>query len=107
MKIRVYKSIKDNAYRVLIRTTEWSPSDIELFREFGEPEVDVGTDGKAKYVKVMTGFPAYGVFYDGSAEEAETLAMAWKDEVVGRVKTAVEAHRQLKDGFSGEEVHMV
>lgn len=107
MKIRVYKRIRDNVYDVLVRTAEWSQSDVELFREFGEPEVDVGTDGHPRFAKVMTGFPVLGSFHDGSAEEAETLATAWKDEVVARVKAAVEAQRQLKDQFSGEEVHMV
>lgn len=107
MKIRVYKRIRDNVYDVLVRTCEWAQSDIALFREFGEPEIDVGRDGHAKFAKVMTGFPVFGSFYEGECNDAESNAEAWKDDVVAKVKAAVEAQRQLKDGFSGEEVHMV
>lgn len=107
MKIRVYKRIRANSYEVLVKTTEWSPADVSLFREFGEPEVDVGRDGRSVFAKVMTGFPVFGTFVEDSADTAESIATRWKDEVVARVKAAVEAQRQMKDGFSGEEIHMV
>ena len=106
MKIRVYKGIRNNVYDVLVKTVEWSQSDVELFREFGEPEIDVGTK-HPRFAKVMTGFPVVASFEDGSAEEAVDLAESWKDDVVAKIKAAVEAHRQLRDEFSGEEVHMV
>jgi hypothetical protein len=110
MKIRVYKKIRNNAYIVVIRTTEWSQSDVNLFREFGEPEVDVGCDGP-RFAKVMTGFPVRGIFssggHDSNDDSPEEKADAWKNEVVNRIKAAVEAQRQFVDGFTGEEIHMV
>ncbi len=109
MKIRVYKKIRNNAYDVVVKTTEWAQSDINLFREFGEPEIDVGVDGHSSFVKVMTGFPVIGTFVGGGSndETPEAKATAWKDDVVRKITTAVEAQRQLVDGFTGEEIHMV
>lgn len=111
MKIRVYKKIRNNAYDVVIKTTEWTQSDINLFREFGEPEIDVGTEGHPAFVRVMTGFPVRGSFVsDGTESNDETpeaKATAWKDDVIKKITTAVEAQRQLVDGFTGEEIHMV
>jgi hypothetical protein len=110
MKIRVYKKIRDNAYDVVIKTTEWSQSDINLFREFGEPEIDVGTNGHPVFVRVMTGFPVRGTFVDEDSSTDETpedRALVWKDNVIRKITTAVEAQRQLVDGFTGEEIHMV
>lgn len=111
MKIRVYKRIRNNAYIVVIKTTDWAQSDVTLFREFGEPEVNVGINGHVRFAKVMSQFPVRGVFTMGDAGsndlDAETCALAWKDEVVERIKTAVETQRQLKNSFTGEEIHMV
>ena len=110
MKIRVYKRIRSNSYDVVVRTSDWSQSDVNLFREFGEPEVDVGTDGHPRFARVMTQFPVVGRFgpEDRSDDRtAEELATEWKDGVVEKVRAAVVAQRQLVDGFTGEEVHMV
>lgn len=110
MKIRVYKKIRNNAYDVVIKTTEWAQSDVDLFREFGEPEIDVGTEGHSAFVRVMTGFPVRGTFVSGgesNEELPEAKATAWKDDVIKKITTAVEAQRQLVDGFTGEEIHMV
>ena len=94
-------------YDVLLRTVEWAPSDIALFRKFGEPEVNVGVGEEVKFAKVMTEFPVRATFSEGSADEAEFIAEEWKDEIIARIKEAVLSMRQLSDGFSGEEVHMV
>lgn len=107
MKIRVYKRIRDNAYQVLVRTTEWSQADVDLFREFGEPEVDVGVGDRQRFARVMTGFPVSASFSGSCGDDAESSANAWKDEVVERIVSAVESARQMKDGFSGEEIRMV
>ena len=111
MKIRVYKKVRDNTYIVVIRTTEWSQADVDLFREFGEPEIDVGFGSRSRFAKVMTEFPVRGFFGPDTPESndmsPEEKAESWKNEVVSRIKASVEAQRQLVDGFSGEEIHMV
>lgn len=44
MKIRVFLSMDDSVFRVLINTEDWSERDLELMVQYGEPEINVGGD---------------------------------------------------------------
>ena len=109
MKLRVRKCLRRNTYVVSLRPEEWSRSDLELFHDFGEPEIDIGgvCGVPSSFRKVLSGFPVIMEFEDDSNDGGEDRANAWKDEIVRRIGTAMKALRQLKDDFSGEELHTI
>ena len=111
MKVRTYKTLTSNVYKVELRTeaTEVEQNLIDLF---GEPEVNVGGSftGPPAFTlpdalrKIVKGFPySQQIDADGDAQAKDKMVV-WADEVSTRIGTAVTTLRAQNDDFSKEEV---
>lgn len=120
MKIRVFRDMFNSVYRIVIDTEDWSEGDVELMERYGEPEVNVGGtveythggDRKSKdfgneFARVMGGFP-YTRGFDsrdyGSCDEAVSAGIAWKEDLISRIQSAVEGMRAKSATLPTEEV---
>lgn len=120
MKKRVFLEMDDAVFRVTVDTEDWSEGDLDLMHQYGEPEVNVGGDvtylynGEQRtkalgdiYVRVLHGFP-YAMGFDsrdyGSTGEATNVGVAWKEQVLSRIDSAVTALRANNAQFPTEEV---
>lgn len=120
MKKRVFLSMDDAVFRVLISTEDWSEGDLDLMVQYGEPELNVGgevtylynEESKSKvfgdeYVRILHGFPYSRGFdsrdYDGVAE-ARAVGNAWKEMVLDRINASVRALRENNEQLPTEEV---
>lgn len=120
MKIRVFSSMDNGVYRVVIGAEDWSEGDVLLMEQFGEPEVDVGgtvsyefngeTRSKelgSELVRVLHGFP-YARGFDSrdyeSVEEAVAAGKAWKETVVKSITDVVTKLRANAHSLPTEEV---
>lgn len=120
MKIRTFLNMDDSIYRIVVMTEDWSQGDLELMVQFGEPEVDAGGevsylyDGQQKtktfgyeYLRLVHGFPYSRGFdsrdYD-SVEEAVSIGNAWKDKLVGSIRSAVIELRSKSVPLPTEEI---
>jgi hypothetical protein len=121
MKIRIFRNMDDGVFRVVLNTEDWSQGDIELMKQFGEPEIDVGGDISymvggdsrvitigSQLVRVLHGFPYARGFdtrdFDGSVEEAMALGVAWKEHVVMALEDAVHTLRSRRESLPTEEI---
>ena len=114
MKIRTFKKLDNQVYRVSIYTEDWSQSDIQLMTKFAEPEINVGGEfGDSSpadfelddnYVRIKSESP-FAVAFDGrDYEDAQARADTWADTIVVRIEAAIAALRAQSDGFTTEEV---
>lgn len=120
MKIRTFKNLEDNVYRVSIQTEDWSERDMRLMEKYGEPEIDIGgtfldENGSgsgddftftldSKLYGVKTGSPfSYG-FDARDYADAETRALLWATTLISRITDAMTTLRANDDGFTGEDV---
>lgn len=129
MKKRIFQRLFNDRFEVLIITEDWSCGDVELMKQFGEPEINVG--GVVEYiydedsessspdreirvkefptelVRILHGFPYSRIFdtrdYE-SFDEAKAVAEAWKVEVLDRIDDAVVELRRNNASFVTEEV---
>ena len=121
MKIRIFKNMVDDVYRVVLLTEDWSEGDIELMFQFGEPEVNVGGDLTYTYdensitkelgdefVRVLHGFPYARRFdsrdYEGGHEEAVAAGSAWSAMVIEAIEDKVTELRAKAAPVKTEEV---
>lgn len=131
MKIRIFSDMCNGAYRIVINTEDWSQGDLELMKQFGEPEVDIGgnveytfeDEEKTKalgteFVRVLHGFPYARVFdsrdYGSSVtseerrvSEAVTVGKAWKDMVAVAIQGKVRDLRTMSEPLPTEEVEEI
>ena len=128
MKKRVFSTMDNAVYRIVVDTEDWSQGDIELMDQFGEPEVDVGGsvdymfDGEVRtkefgheYIRILHGFPYsrgfdsrdYGTDAQSTGDrcdEAVAAGNAWKDKVLRLLDTEVESMRAMHAPLPTEEV---
>ena len=120
MKIRIFRDMDNAVYRIVVNTEDWSQGDIQLMERFGEPEIDVGGDvqyihgseTKTKtfgnqFMRVLHGFPYCRGFDSrdyGSYEEAVSVGIAWKENVIDRLQSAVTELRLKDTSLPTEEV---
>jgi len=114
MKIRTFKKLDNQVYRVAIYTEDWSQADIQLMEKFAEPEINLGgAFGDLSpadftlddhYVRIKSESP-FNVAFDGrDYEDAQDRADTWATTIVSRLMTAIAALRAESDGFTAEEV---
>lgn len=112
MNIRTFKQIIGNVFQVAINTQDWTELDNQLMASFGEPEIDLGGSFTgppaftlpSNYVRIKSGSPFVGRFDGDDYGDAEQRADVWADEVVVRLKAAIDALRANTDDFTGESV---
>jgi hypothetical protein len=112
VNIRTFKSIIGNVYQVVIETQDWSELDNELMASYGEPEIDLGGsftgppafDLPNDLVRIKSGSPFVEKFDGDDFGDAEDRATVWADEVVVRLKDAIDTLRSNSDDFTGENV---
>lgn len=129
MKIRVFQTLEDSVFRVVICTEDWSEGDLSLIFQYGEPEVNVGGeipyifDGESRtklfgdmYLRILHGFPYsrgfdsrdYQIYVDdgGSGSDLEPRNAVEEAMAVGKAwKEAVisritDAVRKLRENQS-------
>lgn len=117
MKARVFKSIENDVYQVLIQTEEFTEKEQQLMQEFGEPEINIGgtfLDATANeftlpdsYVKIRSDFPYTQKFDSRDAAfstNTSVKANAWKDAILDSINDSVTTLLATNDGFTGEEI---
>lgn len=119
MKIREFRVLEDNVYRVSLQTEDWSERDTRLMEKYGEPEIDIGgtfpDDGSgsgsgvtftldSKLYGVKTGSPFTYGFDARDYDDAEARALLWATTIISRITDAMTTLRANDDGFMGEEV---
>jgi hypothetical protein len=120
MKIRIFRRLEDDVYRVTLQTEDWSERDIRLMEKYGEPEIDIGGDIYADggsgsgdtplftldtaLYGIKTGSPFTYNFDFRDYADAETRALAWQATMTQRIQTALATLRSNADAFTGEEV---
>ena len=96
MKIRAFKNIQDNKYRVTVVTEDFSSDEIRRMNEQGEPRANVGGDFEGppefdlpgKQVLVQSGFDGVGytISFDlDDFEDAKLRANVWLEAVQERI----------------------
>lgn len=121
MKIRTFKKLENDVYRVSVYTEDWSEGDTLLMQKFGEPEIDIGghfggspllftLDHDLKRIKTDSPFAAafdsrdYDPAYPNTARD---YANVWASELADRIVAAVTALRVSVDGFTTEVVEEI
>ena len=116
MKIRTFKKLDNQVYRVSIYTEDWSEGDTRLMTKFAEPEINLGGEfGDSSpadfelddnYVRIKSESPFTAAFdaRDYGDTEAQAMAETWADTIATRIQEAVVALRLEEDGFTSEEV---
>ena len=112
MKIRTFKKLDNDVYRVSIYTQDWSEGDKQLMAKYGEPEIDLGgTFGDSdtftldtNLQRVMSDSPFAAAFDFRDNILAQDHANTWASTMTIRITDAVTALREQDDGFSGETV---
>jgi hypothetical protein len=112
MKIRTNKSIDSNRFIVEIETSDFSEQELEFMQKFGEPEIDLGGSftGPPAYslptnlVALKSDSPFREAFDSKDFVDAEDRANVWADEIVVRIKAAMDTLRANMDDFSGEDL---
>ena len=122
MKIRTFKKLEDDVYRVSIYTEDWSEGDTLLMQKFGEPEINIGgefggllgslppaftLDDDLKRIKTDSPVAAAFDARDYGSADAKEFANIWADEVAERVSDAVAVLRAAVDGFTAESVEEI
>lgn len=121
MKLVIKKEIELNDYHVELDITEITNVEEELLKDFGTLKIEVGgnipyeKDGTPSTFKLSnetrvlpTNFPYTKIFKQVTyGEDAETVALAYIEEMKKRIVTQVEALNAKVDTFSGvEEVQL-
>ena len=116
MKIRTFKSVDADKYKVSVATEDWSELDLQLMMKFGEPEIDLGghiVSGQTDFtldsnlVKIKTESPFVQSFDTRDREDAQICAEVWATRITGLLTDAITTLRNQSDGFSGEAVTTV
>jgi hypothetical protein len=118
MKIRTFKKLDNDVYRVSIYTEDWSEGDTLLMQKFGEPEIDLGgdfggspvlftLDNDLKRIKTDSPFAAAFDARDYGATDAKAFANVWALELSDRIAAAVATLRMAVDGFTTEQVEEI
>ena len=112
MKIRTFKTLEDDIFRVTIYTQDWSEGDTALITKFGEPEIDLGGSftGPPLYtlptnlVNIKSESPFNQSFDTSDFADAQDRADVWAAEIATRITTAVSTLRTDADDYTGESV---
>ena len=118
MKIRTFKRLESNVYRVSVYTEDWSEADRLLMEKFAEPELNLGGqfgDGSSvdvftlddDYVRIMSESPFTASFDGRDSTQAEERADAWAAAIAVDIAAAVTALRAGSDGFTAETIQEV
>lgn len=118
MKIRTFKQLDNNVYRVSVYTEDWSEGDRGLMERFGEPEINTGgliTDGSLELAelddslqRILSESPFSAAFDERDyPNEAAEIANAWGAVIADRLVSAVSTLRLQADGFTSESVEDV
>lgn len=122
MKIRTFKKLEDDVYRVSIYTEDWSEGDTLLMQKFGESEIDIGgefgdgvgsvppaftLDSDLKRIKTDSPFAAAFDARDCGPTDAKSFANIWAAEIADRISDAVVVLRAAVDGFTAESVEEI
>jgi hypothetical protein len=110
MKIRTLKTINNQKYTVQIETDDFSEEEIQFMEKYSEPELDIGGSFTgppaitlpANLVRLKSDSPFREVFDFRDDVQAEAQADVWGDEIVVRIKAAMDTLRANMDDFSGE-----
>jgi hypothetical protein len=112
MKVRTFKTPRDNKFYVKIQTEEFSEGDLALMEKFGEPEIQVGDTftGPPTFTlpkalrRLRTEFPVVQVFDKSDYADAEDRADVFASELTTRIQDAVTVLRLNTDTFTSETV---
>ena len=123
MKKRVFRDFSNGVYRVVIKTEDWSNGDLELMARYGEPEINIGgpvsylsnNETKTKsfgdeFVRLLHGFP-YIMLFDSrdyeSIEETVSVGVAWKENVLSKIDSAIKTLRENDNVLPTEELEEI
>jgi hypothetical protein len=118
MKIRTFKKLEDDVYKVTLYTEDWSEGDVKLMEKFAEPEINIGGDFGASpvifslddnLVLIKSDSP-FNVSFDSRDTDpatAKAWANLWASEVADRIVAEVVVLRANTDGFTSEAVEEV
>lgn len=116
MKIRSFRSLNNNVYRISIQTEDWSQQDLRLMAEFGEPSVDLGGEFEAdtsdvfelpaRPVRVKSDIHKMIQDFDGRDNiNSKNRAMAWETEMISRLTDSIiELRTNIGEQFAAETV---
>lgn len=132
MKVIVKQNKINSVLSVIVAITDWSRHELDNVVRYGEPEIDIGgvfhtrpvdcecdkddsNDGlrpgdfyiPSKYKKLRSEFPVMQEFDSRDYEDPEKCAIAWKTEIVDRIRKAVADLRQIDCHFVKEEIHEI
>ena len=120
--LRVYQTIDNDIWSLtFVNDPEYlSDGDKRLMKKFGEPQIDIGGTFLAntentftlpsRNVKVRADFPLT-VTFDSRDADFETSTKdkveAYRDEIVTRFTSAIQALRAIEDTFTGERTYNI
>ena len=112
MKIRTFRKLDNDVYRVSIYTEDWSEGDRLLMAKYGEPQIDLGgTFGTSTTFtldsdlqNVMSDSPFSASFDYRDNVNAEDNAITWATTIAANIAAAVTALRVQDDNFTNETV---
>ena len=113
MKIYIMRSISGGSAKCRIFTSEFSQNDIVAMEAFSQPAIDLGgvfgTGPDAfELPNVLAELKTDSPFVQGfpvgdlGLEEAKRRGLVWSDEIVARIKAALDALRAMVDEFTAE-----
>lgn len=115
MIVRRERTLVNNQYQHVIKTNDWSSSDVGLINEFSEPVVECGGhfdngsglefDLQTRPVRVKSGFPITQIFDGTTDATAKAKSIYWGTTVENRIAAAVTTLRMHIDDYSGTDEH--
>ncbi|HLO60329.1 MAG TPA: hypothetical protein VK179_16380 [Bacteroidales bacterium] len=100
MQFRIKKELKEGRYYVIIELSEFTESDKEKFKIFGEPTIVIKTETGKDSKSRVTRFPSISPYGFYKQEEADQYVENLKIQI----KELRERWDNLKDTWSNEEI---
>ncbi len=120
--LRVYQKIENDVWKLTFVNDpiELSDTDKKKMRQFGEPEIQMGgiylEDEETEFTlptktaRIRSDFP-FTQEFDSTAEDfsesTQVKVEAYRDAIVERFTTALEAVRAMADTFTGEKTYTI
>lgn len=105
MKLRLYRDVVNQIYKVTVVTEDWSQDDLKLMTQYGEPEVNLGATLEATptgggtaevfvvpdcYVRLISDSHKLNISFDLRDHAlAKEMAQAWQVYIVDTITGAV------------------
>jgi len=119
MRVKVFTTIENDVFKVLLETDQFTDTEQKKMEEFGQPEINVGGVYLAttvneytipnKYVRIRQDFPYTQNFDSRDAAFSTNTAIksnAWKTAVLTRLDDAIVTLLAENADFVNEEVHI-